>query len=219
MALPNDYAGQACSLARSLEIIGERWTLLIVRDAFWGVRRFADFIDHLRIPRAVLASRLKTLTAAGVMTRVAGERHLEYELTDKGTALWPVVLSLMSWGDDFCAPGGPRRLFRHAADGGQVVRWGRCDACGRPVPAADTSIAPVPGASRGRTCRQGNHRAEGRNGCSRLCARQMLPRRPDRLGPSGSRTSKLYAEWSARGAEFLTAPNPSQPRPLLSSGP
>ncbi len=145
MALPNDYAGQACSLARSLEIIGERWTLLIVRDAFWGVRRFADFIDHLRIPRAVLASRLKTLTAAGVMTRVAGERHLEYELTGKGTALWPVVLSLMSWGDDYCAPGGPRRLFQHAADGGQVDRWGRCDACGRPVPAADTIITPGPG--------------------------------------------------------------------------
>src|ERR1700727_1797717 len=135
MALPNDYAGQACSLARSLEIIGERWTLLIVRDAFWGVRRFADFIDHLGIPRAVLASRLKTLVAAGVLTRVAGERHLEYELTDKGAALWPVVLSLMGWGDDFCAPGGPRRLFRHAADGGQVDHSGRCDACAKPVPA------------------------------------------------------------------------------------
>src|SRR5258708_7149853 len=136
MALPNDYAGQACSLARALEIIGERWTLLIVRDAFGGVRRFADFLDHLRLPRAVLSSRLKTLTAAGVMTRVAGERHLEYELTEKGRALWPAVLSLMSWGDDFCAPGGPRRLFRHAADDGQVDRGGRCDACGRPVPAA-----------------------------------------------------------------------------------
>ena len=145
MALPNDYAGQACSLARSLEIIGERWTLLIVRDAFWGVRRFADFIDHLGIPRAVLASRLKTLVAAGVLTRVAGERHLEYELTDKGAALWPVVLSLMGWGDDFCAPGGPRRLFRHAADGGQVDHGGRCDACDRPVPAADTIVTPGPG--------------------------------------------------------------------------
>jgi len=97
------------------------------------------------MPRAVLAGRLKTLIAAGVMTRVAGERHLEYELTGKGTALWPVVLSLMSWGDDFCAPGGPRRLFRHAADGGQVDRWGQCDACCRPVPAADTIIAPGPG--------------------------------------------------------------------------
>jgi DNA-binding HxlR family transcriptional regulator len=145
MALPHDYAGQACSLARSLEITGERWTLLIVRDAFWGVRRFADFTDHLRMPRAVLASRLKTLTAAGVMTRVAGERHLEYELTGKGTALWPVILSLMSWGDDYCAPDGPRRLFQHAADGGQIDPSGRCGTCGRPVPAADTTVTPGPG--------------------------------------------------------------------------
>jgi DNA-binding HxlR family transcriptional regulator len=145
VALPNDYAGQACSLASSLEIVGERWTLLIVRDAFFGVRRFADFTGHLRIPRAVLASRLKTLVGAGVMARVAGERHLEYELTGKGAALWPVVLSLMSWGDDFCAPGGPRRLFRHAADGGGIDRWGRCEACGAPVPAPDTVIAPGPG--------------------------------------------------------------------------
>src|SRR6202167_1933220 len=144
VALPNDYAGQACSLARSLEIIGERWTLLIVRDAFWGVRRFADFIDHLQMPRAVLASRLKTLVAAGVMTRVAGERHLEYELTDKGAALWPVVASLMSWGDDYCAAGGPRRLFQHAADGGQGDRAGRRDTCGRPVPAADNMLLPRP---------------------------------------------------------------------------
>ena len=74
MALPNDYAGQACSLARSLEIIGERWTLLIVRDAFWGVRRFADFIDHLGMPRAVLASRLKALIAAGVRGTTSAPR-------------------------------------------------------------------------------------------------------------------------------------------------
>src|SRR5208282_5381716 len=87
----------------------------------------------------------KTLIAAGVLTRVAGERHLEYELTGKGTALWPVVLSLMSWGDDFCAPDGPRWLFRHAADSGQVDRHGRCDTCGTPVPAADTIVAPGPG--------------------------------------------------------------------------
>jgi DNA-binding HxlR family transcriptional regulator len=75
MALPNDYAGQACSLARTLEVVGERWTLLIVRDAFYGVRRFGDFAAHLGIPRAVLAERLKSLTAAGVLARVpAGGR-------------------------------------------------------------------------------------------------------------------------------------------------
>jgi hypothetical protein len=88
---------------------------------------------------------LKNLTAAGVLTKVAGERHLEYELTGKGAALWPVVLSLMSWGDDFCAPDGPRRLFRHAADDGQIDRYGRCGTCGTPVPAADTIVTPGPG--------------------------------------------------------------------------
>ena len=150
-----DGGAQAFSLARSLEIIGERWTLLIVRDAFWRVRRFADFIDHLRMPRAVLATRLKTLIAVGVMTRVAGERHLEYELTDKGTALWPVVLSLMSWGDDFCAPSGPRRLFRHAADGGQVDRGaGATPAAGR-YPRQTPSSPPVPGSSRRQTTTAG----------------------------------------------------------------
>ena len=79
------------------------------------------------MPRAVLASRLKTLVAADVMTRVAGERHLEYELTDKGTALWPVVLSLISWGDDFCArpaaAAAPARCRRRA---GRPVGRVRC---------------------------------------------------------------------------------------------
>ncbi|HSZ43323.1 MAG TPA: helix-turn-helix domain-containing protein [Trebonia sp.] len=145
MTLPNDYAGQACSLARSLEIIGERWTLLIIRDALWGVRRFGDFADHLRLPRAVLASRLKALTAAGVMTRVGGKRDVEYELTPMGVGLWPVVLNLMSWGDDFCAPGGPRRVFRHAADDGQLGRSGTCAECGGQVPAADVIAYPGPG--------------------------------------------------------------------------
>jgi len=152
MALPNDYAGQTCSLARSLEIIGERWTLLIVRDAFWGVRRFTDFIDHLRIPRAVLASRLNSLTAAGVMTRVAGERHLEYELTGKGIALWPVVQSLMSWGDDYCAPGGcsgtPPTAGRSTGGAGAMPAAGR-------YPRRTSSSPPVPGSSRRRTATAG----------------------------------------------------------------
>ena len=67
MPLGSDYAGQTCSMARALEIVGERWTLLIVRDAFFGVRRFADFAAHLDIPRAVLSGRLKALVEAGVM--------------------------------------------------------------------------------------------------------------------------------------------------------
>jgi DNA-binding HxlR family transcriptional regulator len=147
MALPNDYSAQACSLARTLEIVGERWTLLIVRDAFWGVRRFADFVDHLGLPRAVLTTRLKALTNAGVLTRVPGERHLEYELTDKGKALWPVVLSLLSWGDDFYAQDGPRRLFEHVADGGRIAGEGSAMPAASRRPPPRSSCSPVPGLS------------------------------------------------------------------------
>ena len=146
MPLPSDYSAQACSVARSLEVLGERWTLLIVRDAFFGVRRFGDFVAHLDIPRAVLTARLKALVDEGVLARVSGESGRgEYELTDKGTKLWPVVRDLMAWGDEFYAPAGPLRVLRHAADDGDVDRQGICARCGETVPVAETAMEPGPG--------------------------------------------------------------------------
>jgi DNA-binding HxlR family transcriptional regulator len=146
MPLPSDYTSQSCSVARSLEIIGERWTLLIVRDAFYGVRRFGDFVTHLDIPRAVLAARLKTLVAEGVLVREPGPSGRdEYALTDKGTRLWPVIRELMAWGDQHYAPRGPRRVLTHAADGGRLDAEGRCAECGADVAVADTVVAPGPG--------------------------------------------------------------------------
>ncbi len=146
MALPNDYSGQTCSVARSLEIIGERWTLLIVRDAFYGVRRFGDFATHLDIPRAVLTSRLRALVDAGVMARVPGSgAREEYVLTDKGTKLWPVVRELMAWGDEYYSPAGPRRILRHADDDGLLDDVGVCAECGASVNVADTVVIPGPG--------------------------------------------------------------------------
>ena len=144
--LPRDYAGQQCSLARALEIVGERWTLLIVRDAFFGVRRFVDFAAHLNLPRAVLTDRLTSLTEADVLRRVPGRtRRQEYELTDRGTTLWPVVRSLMEWGDDNFSPTGPRRVFWHTTDGRAVARDGSCTGCGETVHVADIVVAPGPG--------------------------------------------------------------------------
>ncbi len=126
MPLPSDYSAQTCSVARSLEVLGERWTLLIVRDAFFGVRRFGDFVAHLDIPRAVLAARLKALVAEDVLARVTGgSGRDEYELTEKGTKLWPIVRDLMAWGDEFYAPAGPLRVLRHGADDGVLDRFGR----------------------------------------------------------------------------------------------
>ena len=148
MTLPKDYAGERCSLARALEVVGERWTLLIVRDAFFGVRRFGDFAVHLDIPRAVLTHRLATLADAGVLALVPGAHgHDEYVLTGKGIDLWPVVRSLLAWGDEHYSAVGPRRLFRHAADDGDVAADGVCAVCGAMVGLADLVVAPGPGLS------------------------------------------------------------------------
>ncbi|HEY4005789.1 MAG TPA: helix-turn-helix domain-containing protein [Pseudonocardia sp.] len=146
MALPHDYPGEACSLARTLEIVGERWTLLILRDAFYGVRRFGDFAAHLNVPRAVLSERLKSLTATGVLTRATGSAGRdEYQLTDKGAALWPAVRALVAWGDEHYAPRGPRRLFRHVTDEAPIDGSGRCTVCGAVVGPEETLVAPGPG--------------------------------------------------------------------------
>jgi DNA-binding HxlR family transcriptional regulator len=146
MTLPKDYTGDRCSLARALEVVGERWTLLIVRDAFFGVRRFGDFAAHLDIPRAVLTHRLAALTEAGVLAVTPGAHgHDEYALTGKGLDLWPVVRSLLTWGDDYYSEKGPRRLFRHVLDDGEVAQDGTCAACGGVPPAADLVTAPGPG--------------------------------------------------------------------------
>src|SRR3954447_23257583 len=84
MPLGTDYARQDCSLARALELIGERWTLLILRDAFWGVHRFTDFQAPLDVSRAVLSARLEALVADGLLTRT-GTGHSTYHLTEAGT--------------------------------------------------------------------------------------------------------------------------------------
>lgn len=146
MALPRDYAGQACSLARSLELVGERWTLLIVRDAFYGVRRFSDFLVHLGIPRAVLTERLAGLVTAGVLERVPGPGgHDEYATTEKGLALWPAVRALTAWGDAYCAERGPRRVFRHVPCDAVIDTAGACPVCGS-IPGPDTlAVLPGPG--------------------------------------------------------------------------
>ncbi|MFE7034837.1 winged helix-turn-helix transcriptional regulator [Streptomyces sp. NPDC057621] len=146
MTLPKTYADRNCPLARTLEVVGERWTLLIVRDAFYGVRRFGDFATQLGIPRAVLTSRLKSLVQEGVLTRDDDSAGgVEYLLTAKGIALWPVVHSLMNWGEAFYSPDGPRRVLRHDQDGGLLDAQGRCQECGSAVPVPEIRVETGPG--------------------------------------------------------------------------
>ncbi|MET7752915.1 helix-turn-helix domain-containing protein [Micromonospora sp. NPDC005367] len=149
MALGKNYEGQNCSLARALELVGERWTLLIVRDAFYGVRRYGDFLAHLDIPRAVLADRLTTLVEAGILQRSRYQDSPprdEYLLTDRGAELWSVIYPLWSWTERHFSTGEPLRTFRHAACGTALDPAGRCPTCGQmDVRPGDIEVHAGPG--------------------------------------------------------------------------
>ena len=144
MALGTGYPAQDCGIARSLELVGERWTLLILRDCFLGVRRFSDFATHLDVSRAVLSARLDALVADGLLVRV-GDGHATYELTDDALDLWPVLLGLAQWGDHRTSPGAPRRTFHHVGCG-QIGRDGRCARCDAAPRPRDVETRPGPGA-------------------------------------------------------------------------
>ncbi|MFF7096893.1 winged helix-turn-helix transcriptional regulator [Streptomyces rubradiris] len=146
MALGKDYATQECSIARALEVVGERWTLLVVRDAIYGVRRYNDFLVHLGIPRAVLSDRLRTLTEQGILEKRRYQEtppRDEYVVTERGTALWPALRALSQWGREH-ADAGRLRSFRHADCGGDIGPYGTCADCGTPVPVADIVMLPGP---------------------------------------------------------------------------
>jgi len=146
MALGKDYVTQDCSLARALEVVGERWTLLIVRDAIYGVRRFSHFLAHLEIPRAVLATRLQALVEAGVLEK----QGQDYVITETGRDLWPVVHALTRWGDSNYSGDGPCRLFFHVPCGERIDPSGICPSCCRIAPPEELEMHPGPGLSRKR---------------------------------------------------------------------
>ena len=157
--LRSDYEDQTCSIAGALEVVGERWSLLIVRDVFLGLRRFDEIQADLGIARNVLQTRLTRSSSTGVLERLPYQerppRH-EYRLTDKGLDLWPTIVALMQWGDRHAPPsGGPAgaarapRLRRRAststasataaASGSARATSGRC-----PARRAPRSPAPPP---------------------------------------------------------------------------
>ncbi len=132
MALRGEYDNELCPIARSLEVFGERWTLLIIRDAFYGVVRFTDFRAHLEIPSAVLIERLRLLVAHEIMTTSVGASgRSEYALTRKGELLWPVVWSIMNWGNEHT---WRRSCVARSCIMGAAVssrRWGTADGVAR----------------------------------------------------------------------------------------
>jgi DNA-binding HxlR family transcriptional regulator len=152
VVLQRDYPDQICSIARSLEIIGERWTLLILRDAILGLERFEEFQESLGIASNVLTNRLKLLSGEGLLERVPDEARpgrRKYVLTDKGAELGPALIQLMKWGDRYySAAGGPPRLTLHVGCGGNVGPDFQCERCGEHVGPGEIELPAGPGAQR-----------------------------------------------------------------------
>ena len=131
----------ACSIARALGLLGDIWSLLVLRELFLGVHRFDQMHDHLGIARNILAARLKRLVAAGLIEKRAYQAHpprFEYHLTAKGIDLHPVIVGLMQWGDRYLAdpPGGPVQL-EHRGCGQLTHLVPVCERCGASVTARD----------------------------------------------------------------------------------
>ena len=141
---------QPCSVSRTLSVIGDRWTLLILRDCFLRVRRFDDFQARLGIGRPILADRLQKLVDNFVLTKVAYQQNpvrYEYRLTQKGLDLYPVIMGIVHWGDVHMAGRGGRPLLHtHNACGHRFDPVTVCSECNAPVKAKDVSVARGPGA-------------------------------------------------------------------------
>jgi DNA-binding HxlR family transcriptional regulator len=143
VALRREYEKELCPVARTLEVIGERWTLLIIRDAFYGVHRFNDFRAHLDIPPAVLIERLRLLGEHEILTTSKGARGRDqYLLTPKGEQLWPVVWAMMHWGNEYYVTEGLRRPIVHHGCGGPLTPLGNCGRCGIVPAPRDLEVYP-----------------------------------------------------------------------------
>lgn len=122
-----------CSIAQTVEVVGDWWSLLILRDVFWGLHRFDELLEDLGIARNILSDRLGNLVAKGVLEKVpyqqAPLRH-EYKLTQKGRDLWPVLMMMAQWGDRWALPGMHPVVFTHTTCGHQFSATLSCDQCG-----------------------------------------------------------------------------------------
>ncbi len=140
--LRNDYGNQTCSIAGCLELIGERWTLLILRDVFRGKRRFDEIQASLGVARNVLTARLQRLVDEGILERRPYSEHPprhEYFLTEKGLDLWPILVAMLGWGDRHLAGemGPPMQIVHKGECGGAVSDRGVCERCGEVLSARE----------------------------------------------------------------------------------
>jgi DNA-binding HxlR family transcriptional regulator len=142
------FEDMSCSVAQCLDVVGEWWSLLIVRDAFLGVTRFDDFQARLGISRNILTQRLNRLVGNGILQRVPYSDHpprSEYRLTGKGRDLWPVITAMRQWGDQHAAPDGPPLQLIHEECGQLSEARLVCSACGEPIGPRDVKAVSGPG--------------------------------------------------------------------------
>ena len=174
-----------CSIAQCLEVVGDWWSLLIVRDAFPGITRFADLEADLGISRNALNQRLAYLVDHGVLERVAYSEHpsrYDYELTEKGRDPFAVTTAMRQWGDRWAAPYGPPIEVVHDRCGQVSEAVLTCSVCGEPLTVDSVHPVPLPG---GRSQRQRSQRA-GRAPGTAEQSRQRVRRQP-----SASRAGRL----------------------------
>ncbi len=147
------FPGQHCSIAAALEILGERWTLLVMREVLLGRRRFGDIRRHVGVAPNILSDRLQTLVEHGLLERraIAGEHDAyEYAPTRKGADCSPVLVALLQWGDRHATPdGGPPRVLVHTACGHDADPRLHCSHCGEPIHGRELKARPGPGATPG----------------------------------------------------------------------
>ena len=154
--LERTYDREVCSAARALEIAGERWSLLILRNAvFAGMTRFTDFQASLGLAPNVLANRLERFVREGLMTTAPGPSgHPEYHLTPKGQDFKPAIIALTEWGDRWAAPDGPPIVYEHEGCGGRVSTALECDRCEAAVKASAITAKKTAAMARGQERRR-----------------------------------------------------------------
>ncbi|MDE3069734.1 MAG: helix-turn-helix transcriptional regulator [Acidobacteriota bacterium] len=144
------FAGQNCSIAAALAVVGERWTMLVMREVLLGTRRFADIRHQLGVAPNILSDRLTTLVLHDLLARRRYGRHpeaFEYVATQKGVDLTPTLVALMQWGDKHAAPAGPPRVYVHTACGHDADPQLRCGHCGAALAPSELKVRPGPGAN------------------------------------------------------------------------
>ncbi|RLZ09471.1 transcriptional regulator [Acinetobacter sp. 2JN-4] len=145
----DEIGDQPCSVARTLSVLGDRWTMLILRNAFMGVRRFDDFQRSLGLTRHVLSERLKRLVEHGILAKVPyveRQERFEYQLTEKGLDLYPIMLSMIQWADKWMDMGlGKPIEFTHKRCGKKMIPQMVCSECDEPIQVKDVRATAGPG--------------------------------------------------------------------------